>query len=96
MRREGRLVLAAQAERHKRCEPADDEPVGIDHHPLLLDFGGFGRKGLHVRIRCPHPLLATGVVRRRWQCGYLSADYRRVNHFCSLFWDISQMVVQEV
>ena len=29
-------------------EPADDEALGVDQHPFLLDFGGLGRIGLAV------------------------------------------------
>ena len=46
VRREGRLVLAAKAERDQRGEAADHEAFRIDHHPLLLDVGRFGRIGL--------------------------------------------------
>src|SRR5260370_5285397 len=48
MGRIGRLVLAAQAERDDRGEPADDEAVGIDQHPSFLDLGWLGRIGLHL------------------------------------------------
>ncbi len=44
--REGGLVLAAQAQRDQRREAADDEALGIDHHPLLLDVGRLGRISL--------------------------------------------------
>ncbi len=47
MRGVGRLVLAAQVQRHDRGETADDEPGGVDGHPFLLDVGGLGRIGLH-------------------------------------------------
>ena len=47
MGRVGRLVLAAQPHRHDRGEPADDEALRIDHHPLLVDVGGFQRSGFH-------------------------------------------------
>ncbi len=45
--RVGGLVLAAQAHRDDGREPADHETSGVDHHPLLLDLGRFGRKSLH-------------------------------------------------
>ena len=50
VRRVGRLMLAAQPHGDKRGETADDETVGIDHHPLLVDFGGLCRIRFHVRF----------------------------------------------
>src|SRR6185312_15657977 len=50
MWREGRLVLAAQAQRDDGSKAADDETFGVDQHPLLLDLGRFGRVGFHGRI----------------------------------------------
>src|SRR5882757_980441 len=49
MRRVGRLVLAAQPHRDQRGEPAEHQPVGVDQQPLLVDVGGFGGKGFHLR-----------------------------------------------
>ena len=42
VRGEGRLVLAAQPHGDDGGEPADDQPVGVDHDPLLLDLRGLG------------------------------------------------------
>ena len=46
MRGEGRLVLAAQAHGDDRREPPDDEALGVDEKPFLLDVGRLGRMGL--------------------------------------------------
>ena len=40
------LVLAAQPHRDNGREPADDEALGVDEKPFLLDVGRFGRMGL--------------------------------------------------
>src|SRR5207237_6335855 len=47
MRREGRLMLAAQAHGDNRREPAYYQSGSIDQNPLFFDLGGFGRIGLH-------------------------------------------------
>ena len=60
MRCVGRLVLAAQPQRDDAGEPADDQAGGIDHHPLLFDVGGFGRKGIHDCI----PGIGAGIKAR--------------------------------
>ena len=44
--REGGLVLAAQAHGDDRREAADDEALGVDEKPFLLDVGRLGRMGL--------------------------------------------------
>jgi hypothetical protein len=46
VRGEGGLVLAAKTQRDDRGEAADDEPLGVDQHPFLLDVGGFRRISL--------------------------------------------------
>ena len=51
MGREGGLVLAAQPHRDDRGEAADDQTLGVDQHPLLLDVGGLGRIRGHGIIR---------------------------------------------
>jgi hypothetical protein len=43
-------VLAAQTHGDKGGETADDQTLGVDQHPLLLDLGRLCRKRLHVRI----------------------------------------------
>ena len=43
MRREGRLVLAAQTQRDERGEPADDEALGVDQYPVFLTFCRLGQ-----------------------------------------------------
>ena len=43
----GRLVLAAEAIGDDRCEAADNQPVRVDHNPLLFHLAGFGGVGLH-------------------------------------------------
>src|SRR3954462_15373988 len=43
----GGLVLAAQTHGDDRGEAADDQPLRVDHNPLLIDLGGFSRSGLH-------------------------------------------------
>ena len=32
-----------------RGKPADDETLGVDHDPLLIDLGGLCRKRFHMR-----------------------------------------------
>src|SRR5262249_4509642 len=41
------LVLAAQAQRDDRSEPAANQALRADQDPLLVDFGRLGRIGLH-------------------------------------------------
>src|SRR5208282_1675318 len=43
--REAGLMLAAQAHRDDGREPPDDEALGVDQKPLLLDVGRLGRMG---------------------------------------------------
>ena len=43
--------LTDVARREDRGEAADDGAIGIDQHPLLLDFRGLGGIGLHDRVR---------------------------------------------
>ena len=43
--REAGFVLAAQAHRDDGREPPDDEALGVDEQPLLLDVGRLGRMG---------------------------------------------------
>ena len=45
VRGEARLVLAAQEIGDDHCEAADDQPLGIDQVPLLLDLGRLDRPG---------------------------------------------------
>src|ERR1700678_3314575 len=45
VRGEARLVLAAQPRGDDRSQAPDDEPLGVDEKPLLLDLGGLGRMG---------------------------------------------------
>ena len=42
MRREGRLVLAAQPHGDERGEAPDDEALGVDQHPFLFDLRRLG------------------------------------------------------
>lgn len=44
----GGLVLATQAVGDDRGCPADNQSIGVDQHPLLLDILGFRRIGLHL------------------------------------------------
>jgi hypothetical protein len=46
MGREGRLVLAAQAHGDDRRQAADDQALGVDEQPFLLDVGRLGRMGV--------------------------------------------------
>ena len=48
VRREGRLVLSAQAEGDDGREAADHEPLGVDQHPLLFNVGGLRRIGFAI------------------------------------------------
>ena len=47
---EGGLVLAAQPHRDDRGESAQDQAVGIDQQPFLVDVRRFGGKGFHGSI----------------------------------------------
>ena len=47
----GRLVLATQDVRQDAGEPAENEAVGVDDVPLLLDFGRLQIEGLHRHTR---------------------------------------------
>jgi hypothetical protein len=47
MRREGRLVLAAQPIGDDAGEAAENQAVGVDDDPLLDDLGRPGGLGLH-------------------------------------------------
>ena len=47
VRGEGRLVLAAQTHGDDRGEAAQDQPVGVDQHPLLLHVGSLEIEGFH-------------------------------------------------
>src|ERR687887_2313460 len=49
MRRELRLMLAAQARGDLNGEPAQHLVLGVDHEPALLDFAGLGGIGFHAR-----------------------------------------------
>jgi len=40
-RRIGREVFAAQAHRDQGSEPADNQTLGVDQHPLLRHLAGF-------------------------------------------------------
>jgi hypothetical protein len=51
VRREARLVLAAQDVGDDRRDAPDDQAVGVDQMPFLLDLGRLGRLGrLHQRL----------------------------------------------
>jgi len=50
VRRIGRQMLAAQPHRDERREPADDQTLGVDQNPLLLDFGGLRQIAFHDRF----------------------------------------------
>ena len=51
VRGEARLVLAAQDVGDDRRQAADDQPVGIDQMPFLLDLSRLDRLGgLHQRL----------------------------------------------
>src|SRR5690606_30120179 len=52
MRGEGRLVLAAETVGDDGGETADDETLGVDHHPLLHHVRRFLRKGCHGSAFC--------------------------------------------
>src|SRR5438309_3790648 len=77
VRREARLVLAAQDIGDDRREPANDQPVGIDQMPFLLDLGRLRRPGrLHQRLHGPN-LIANekgGASVRRRRMRYLRPD----------------------
>src|SRR5207237_1330429 len=50
------------AQRDDRGKAADDEPFGVDQHPLLLDVGSLRR----IRAHGYHPWKA-GLKARRWR-----------------------------
>src|SRR6185312_3228876 len=81
------FVLAAQAHRHDRSEPADDEPGGINRHPFLFDLGGLCRKSLHGQSlgikanRAPKSRFSSRAARCGQRCvenitSYISITYK--------------------
>ncbi|MNW05240.1 hypothetical protein D3C71_2014580 [compost metagenome] len=48
VRREGRLVLAAQAAGDDRSDAAHDQPFGVDQDPLLFNLARFCRVSAHA------------------------------------------------
>ena len=75
VRREGRLVLAAKDARDLRRQAAEDQTMGIDHEPLLLDLRGLGGIGFHCRhqTRCS---LQRAANERRWRGGFYGTKSR--------------------
>ena len=45
VRGKARLMLAAQPHGDDRSQAPDNEPLGVDEKPLLLDLGALGRMG---------------------------------------------------
>src|SRR5690606_11934187 len=78
MRREARLVLAAQVARDDRGEAADDQPFGVDQHPLLFDLGRLGYISLHDLARLYARAATTGKAARE-----TSRGSRLFNRMCT-------------
>jgi len=57
-------VLAAQAHGNDRGEAAENQPVSVDQHPLLLHVGSLDAKGFHRSFFREAALMgaASGVV----------------------------------
>jgi hypothetical protein len=62
---EGRLVLAAQAHGDQRREPAQNDALGVDQDPFLVDVARFGAEGLHDAFRGSTGRGRTGSSQRR-------------------------------
>jgi hypothetical protein len=80
-------MLAAQDVRDDGRQAADDQPVGIDEMPFLVDLGRLGRLGrLHQRLHGDRPL---GLWKKRRvgapPSGELIADgaakVKQIRHF---------------
>ena len=56
VRREFRLVLAAQPVRERCGEPAEHLVLSVDYVPVALDFMGFRRKSLHNKLTTLKPV----------------------------------------
>ena len=61
VRRERRLVLAAEDLGDVRGEAAENDALGVDQHPLLVDVALADRIGLHLSV--PVSGRALGVIR---------------------------------
>ena len=80
----GRLVLAAQAHGDDRGEAADDQAVGVDQHPFLLDVGGLGRIELTWdsgpwNAAFPSVARLVAEASRTRQCQYRDNIYDQIN-----------------
>src|SRR5262249_13014450 len=89
VRRVGRQVLAAQAHRDQRREPADDQTLGVDQNPLLLDFGGLRQIAFHDRFSVEGDGARRGDTGQNgfyWPAACRSSDLssKYVRHFISL------------